>query len=137
MCVCVSVCVMSCVLQSHAGSKGFGAYDKFDNVYYSTLLQRPWTNTKDDMASMIGLPSDHVLPDDPELEPMIQVCLYLFVCVCICLCVCVCVCRVYDPNVYSSLDSARSKKEHVCACWADSPPTVHHSGARGPLRPCM
>jgi hypothetical protein len=25
------------------------------------------------MASMIGLPSDHVLPDDPELLPIIQV----------------------------------------------------------------
>lgn len=36
------------------------------------MLRR--TNTKDEMASMIGLPSDHVLPDDKELLPIIQVC---------------------------------------------------------------
>jgi hypothetical protein len=37
------------------------------------LLKKPWLNTQDPMASMIGLPSDHVLPDDPELVPIIQV----------------------------------------------------------------
>jgi hypothetical protein len=36
------------------------------------LLKRPWLNPKDDMASMIGIPTDHVLPDDPELAPMIE-----------------------------------------------------------------
>ncbi len=55
------------------GGKGFGAPYGFDNTYYKELLKKPWTNTKDSMASMIGLPSDHVLPDDPEMLPIIQV----------------------------------------------------------------
>ena len=56
------------------GGKGFGAADVFDNAYYTSLLARPWLNAKkDSMASMIGLPSDHVLPDDPECLPIIQV----------------------------------------------------------------
>jgi len=54
------------------GSKGFGAPDKFDNEYYTRLLARPWLNPEDKMASMIGLPSDHVLPDDEECVPYIK-----------------------------------------------------------------
>jgi len=54
------------------GNKGFGGPYAFDNTYYKELLKKPWTNTKDSMASMIGLPSDHVLPDDAELQPIIQ-----------------------------------------------------------------
>ena len=61
----------SCV--TNEGGKGFGAPDVFDNAYYSFLLRRPWLDSKDNMASMIGLPSDHVLPDDPECLPVIQV----------------------------------------------------------------
>lgn len=38
----------------------------FDNAYYTALLAKPWLNTADPMATHIGLPSDHVLPDDPE-----------------------------------------------------------------------
>ncbi|MEW5297329.1 MAG: hypothetical protein WDW36_000545 [Sanguina aurantia] len=48
------------------GSKGFGDPVTFDNNYYTSLLKRPWLDTKESMASMIGLPSDHVLPDDEE-----------------------------------------------------------------------
>ncbi|KAG2447834.1 hypothetical protein HYH02_007290 [Chlamydomonas schloesseri] len=54
------------------GSKGFGDPVTFDNTYFVELLKKPWTNTKDPMASMIGLPSDHVLPDDPDCLPVIQ-----------------------------------------------------------------
>ena len=54
------------------GSKGFGDPLTFDNTYYATLLKRPWTNSNDSMASMIGLPSDHVLPDDPACVDVIQ-----------------------------------------------------------------
>lgn len=44
----------------------------FDNTYYDSLLKKPWENKADKMASMIGLPSDRVLPDDPVLRPIIQ-----------------------------------------------------------------
>lgn len=54
------------------GGKGFGSPDVFDNAYYTALLKRPWLDPKDPMAAMIGLPSDHVLPDDPECLPIIQ-----------------------------------------------------------------
>ena len=54
------------------GSKCFGDPLIFDNTYYATLLKRPWANANDSMASMIGLPSDHVLPDDPACVDIIQ-----------------------------------------------------------------
>ena len=45
----------------------------FDNAYYTALLQKPWAAPNaDSMAQMIGLPSDHVLPDDPECQPVIK-----------------------------------------------------------------
>ncbi len=37
------------------------------------LLKKPWLNKNDAMASMIGIPSDYVLPDDPDCLPVIQV----------------------------------------------------------------
>ena len=51
------------------GGKGFGAPLVFDNTYYKTLLAKPWSDPKasaDDraMASHIGLPSDHALPEE-------------------------------------------------------------------------
>lgn len=55
-----------------AGGKGFGDPVTFDNAYYTALLQKPWLNPNDNMASMIGLPSDHVLPDDAECLQNIQ-----------------------------------------------------------------
>eukprot|EP00195_Chlamydomonas_chlamydogama_P011298 CAMPEP_0202898210 /NCGR_PEP_ID=MMETSP1392-20130828/6781_1 /ASSEMBLY_ACC=CAM_ASM_000868 /TAXON_ID=225041 /ORGANISM="Chlamydomonas chlamydogama, Strain SAG 11-48b" /LENGTH=306 /DNA_ID=CAMNT_0049584069 /DNA_START=194 /DNA_END=1113 /DNA_ORIENTATION=+ len=64
---------MVALLGSHTiGSKGFGAPDVFDNAYFVELLKKPWLNKDDSMASMIGLPSDHVLPDDEECLPYIK-----------------------------------------------------------------
>lgn len=54
------------------GSKGYGDPVTFDNVYYTALLREPWDDPSNSMASMIGLPSDHVLPDDPECRPVIE-----------------------------------------------------------------
>lgn len=55
------------------GSKGFGEPLTFDNAYFTALLQKPWAAPNaDSMAKMIGLPSDHVLPDDPDCKPVIQ-----------------------------------------------------------------
>ncbi|BDA46786.1 Putative L-ascorbate peroxidase 6 [Coccomyxa sp. Obi] len=54
------------------GSKGYGDPVTFDNVYYTALLKKPWDDPSNNMASMIGLPSDHVLPDDPECRPVIE-----------------------------------------------------------------
>lgn len=55
------------------GSKGFGDPLTFDNAYYTALLQKPWAAPNaDSMAKMVGLPSDHVLPDDPDCKPIIQ-----------------------------------------------------------------
>ena len=54
------------------GGKGFGDPVTFDNAYFTALLAKPWLNTADPMASMIGLPSDHVLPDDPDCLARIQ-----------------------------------------------------------------
>ena len=36
-----------------------------------SLLKKPWENKSDKMASMIGLASDRVLPDDPVARPII------------------------------------------------------------------
>jgi L-ascorbate peroxidase len=44
----------------------------FDNQYYLSLLKKPWENKADEMASMIGLPSDRVLSDDPTCRPYIE-----------------------------------------------------------------
>ncbi|KAK9807743.1 hypothetical protein WJX72_007848 [[Myrmecia] bisecta] len=54
------------------GAKGFGEPYAFDNTYYKELLKKPWTDPKNEMGSMIGLPSDHVLPDDQECRPVIE-----------------------------------------------------------------
>lgn len=64
---------MVALLGSHTlGNKGFGEPLLFDNTYYTSLLKKPWENSKDPMASMIGLQSDRVLPDDATLRPIIQ-----------------------------------------------------------------
>lgn len=69
----LSVQEMVALSGSHTiGSKGYGDPYTFDNEYYRALLRRPWLDPKDPMASMIGLPSDHVLPDDAECEPIIR-----------------------------------------------------------------
>ncbi|KAK9862530.1 hypothetical protein WJX84_005324 [Apatococcus fuscideae] len=54
------------------GSKGFGDPVTFDNTYYQTLLKKPWKNPLLYMGNMIGLASDHVLPEDRELLPFIK-----------------------------------------------------------------
>lgn len=63
---------MVALLGSHTlGNKGFGEPLSFDNTYYVSLLKKPWENKSDKMASMIGLASDRVLPDDPVARPII------------------------------------------------------------------
>jgi L-ascorbate peroxidase len=54
------------------GGKGFGDPLTFDNTYYDSLLKKPWENKEDKMASMIGLKSDRILPDDPTCRPIIE-----------------------------------------------------------------
>ena len=64
---------MVALLGSHTiGNKGFGEPLSFDNTYYVALLNKPWENKSDKMASMIGLASDRVLPDDPVARPIIK-----------------------------------------------------------------
>lgn len=53
------------------GNKGFGDAVTFDNAYYPALLKKPWMDAKDTMGSMVGLPSDRVLADDPLCVPYI------------------------------------------------------------------
>lgn len=53
------------------GNKGFGEPLTFDNAYYPALLKKPWMDPKDSMGSMVGLPSDRVLADDPMCAPYI------------------------------------------------------------------
>lgn len=56
-----------CLCGAHTlGSKGFGDPATFDNAYFVALLRKPWLDRLDPMADMIGLNSDHVLPEDPE-----------------------------------------------------------------------
>lgn len=63
---------MVALLGSHTlGNKGFGEPLLFDNTYYVSLLKKPWENKNDKMASMIGLASDRVLPDDQVARPII------------------------------------------------------------------
>lgn len=54
------------------GSKGFGDPTTFDNEYYRQLLLKPWADNKNEMASMIGLASDHAVADDAECLPWIR-----------------------------------------------------------------
>jgi len=54
------------------GSKGYGDPLTFDNSYFTVLLEKPWENKNNEMASMIGIASDHVLPDDAVCRPLIQ-----------------------------------------------------------------
>ena len=68
-----SVTEMVALLGSHTiGQKGFGGPLEFDNVYYQSLLKRPWENKNDKMASMIGLASDRVLPDLGSTKAVIE-----------------------------------------------------------------
>ena len=55
-----------------AGTKGFGDPATFDNFYFNALLKKPWEDKSNNMADMIGLPSDRVLPDDAECREYIQ-----------------------------------------------------------------
>ena len=62
-----------CLCGAHTlGSKGFGDPATFDNAYFIALLRKPWLDRFDPMADMIGLNSDHVLPEDPECEEWIK-----------------------------------------------------------------
>lgn len=54
------------------GNKGFGDPVTFDNAYYTALLEKPWNDASNSMASMIGLPSDHILPEIEACVPAIQ-----------------------------------------------------------------
>jgi len=54
------------------GSKGYGDPLTFDNSYYPALLAKPWNDPNNKMASMIGIPTDHVLPDDARCAPIIK-----------------------------------------------------------------
>ncbi|CAI5480259.1 unnamed protein product [Closterium sp. Yama58-4] len=56
-----------CLLGAHTlGGKGFGDPTTFDNSYYSILLTKPWLDTRNSMADMIGLPSDKAIVDDDD-----------------------------------------------------------------------
>jgi L-ascorbate peroxidase len=64
---------MVCLLGAHTlGSKGFGDPAKFDNTYFQMLLRRPWADKSNKMADMVGLPSDHALPEDAECLEVIR-----------------------------------------------------------------
>jgi len=54
------------------GTKGFGDPVTFDNSYYTTLLARPWDDPKTPMPTMIGLPSDRMLPGDARCLAAIE-----------------------------------------------------------------
>ncbi|GJP56398.1 hypothetical protein CLOM_g15461 [Closterium sp. NIES-68] len=56
-----------CLLGAHTlGGKGFGDPTSFDNAYYSILLTKPWLDTSNSMADMLGLPSDRAIVDDDD-----------------------------------------------------------------------
>lgn len=62
-----------CLSGAHTiGGKGFGDPAAFDNDYFQALLRKPWLSKSDSMAGMIGLPSDHILPDDPDCAQYIE-----------------------------------------------------------------
>ena len=64
---------MVALLGSHTiGNKGFGEPLSFDNTYYKSLLKKPWEDKNDKMASMIGLASDRVLPDDDVARQFVE-----------------------------------------------------------------
>lgn len=50
------------------GGKGFGDATAFDNSYFSILLQRPWNDTSNKMAYMIGLPSDKAIVENDSAQ---------------------------------------------------------------------
>ncbi|GAB4820290.1 hypothetical protein N2152v2_007336 [Parachlorella kessleri] len=54
------------------GGKGYGDPLAFDNTYYTTLLQKPWADKSNSMNQHIGIPTDHVLPEDPTCLPIIK-----------------------------------------------------------------
>lgn len=54
------------------GSKGYGDPLTFDNTYFKELLNKPWNDKSNQMADMIGIPSDHVIADDSECLPFIR-----------------------------------------------------------------
>lgn len=69
--LCQPLCVKSTTF-IQLGGKGFGDPLTFDAAYYRALLQRPWNDPTVEMRTMIGIPTDRVLPDDPVLVPIIQ-----------------------------------------------------------------
>ena len=69
----LSATEMVALLGSHTiGQRGFGGPLEFDNVYYRSLLERPWEKEGDKMSSMIGLASDRVLPDSEVTKRVIE-----------------------------------------------------------------
>lgn len=70
--------LLQCIYKSNEaflvqlGNKGFGEPLIFDNAYYTALLEKPWLDPNNKMASMIGLPSDHVLSDSQACLPYIK-----------------------------------------------------------------
>lgn len=54
------------------GSKGYGDPLTFDPIYFSELLRKPWLDKSNNMADMIGIPSDHAIADDEACLPFIR-----------------------------------------------------------------
>ena len=55
------------------GQKGFGAPLTFNNEYFQLVQDEPWADPTNDMASMIGLPTDKALMKDEETKKWIKV----------------------------------------------------------------